>query len=322
MIQAKCIQKFRDKQNKIYGYKLVDINGQTQDVKSDNLKQAIRNKQIQVVNLTLTSDGRLVDKVSDNLKSSKLGEAPVQKQSREDEIFETASNVREVSEIDAIFGPKIEDEQPTKINKTNTTNMNNLAVLTNKMIRDNYITYIPNGSNGLCTSHEEILYNKHIIFKSLVPSDIINKALLDNKGAVKISRDIIAYPKNKNTVIIASSKKIALQDSYAGTCDCGLFKELHIKSIDIRDVDMHLMTDMTEMFSNCDATHYNLDGLDLSMCDSYAYMFYRCNAHTISMHDVKINKQADTSYMFGEMTADELITYDSFIEQIYENRVW
>lgn len=29
MIQAKCIEKFRDKQGKIYGYRLVDINGQT-----------------------------------------------------------------------------------------------------------------------------------------------------------------------------------------------------------------------------------------------------------------------------------------------------
>ena len=62
MIQAKCIQKFRDNSNKIYGYRLQDINGQTQDVKAEELKSAIRNKQIHIVNLTLTSDNRLVDK--------------------------------------------------------------------------------------------------------------------------------------------------------------------------------------------------------------------------------------------------------------------
>ena len=50
MITAKCIQKFRDKNNNIYGYRLVDINGQTQDVQSKNLKQAIANNEVHVVN--------------------------------------------------------------------------------------------------------------------------------------------------------------------------------------------------------------------------------------------------------------------------------
>lgn len=76
MIQTKCIQKFRDKNNHIYGYRLQDINGKTQDVEPNNLKQAITNKQIHVVNLTLTSDGRLVDTNEKQLKSKELGEAP------------------------------------------------------------------------------------------------------------------------------------------------------------------------------------------------------------------------------------------------------
>lgn len=71
MIQAKCIQKFRDKQNKIIGYRLQDINGQTQDVTPEILKKAIFNNQISVVNLTLTSDNRLVDsKEDDNIRKN------------------------------------------------------------------------------------------------------------------------------------------------------------------------------------------------------------------------------------------------------------
>ena len=77
IIQAKCIQKFRDKQNRIYGYRLVDLNGQTQDVTSDNLKNAIANGQIHVVNLTLSKDGRLVDTSEKQLQSKSLGKAPV-----------------------------------------------------------------------------------------------------------------------------------------------------------------------------------------------------------------------------------------------------
>ncbi|MBO5389455.1 MAG: hypothetical protein J6A59_15235 [Lachnospiraceae bacterium] len=77
MIQAKCIEKFRDKTGKIYGYKLTDLNNQTQDVKPENLKEAIRNKQIHVINLRLTSDNRLVDTNEKQLQNIEiLGGAP------------------------------------------------------------------------------------------------------------------------------------------------------------------------------------------------------------------------------------------------------
>lgn len=61
MIQAKCIQKFRNKQNQIYGYRLQDTRGAIKDVLADQLKIAIKNKQINIINLTLTSDNRLID---------------------------------------------------------------------------------------------------------------------------------------------------------------------------------------------------------------------------------------------------------------------
>ena len=80
MIQVKCIQKYRDKNNHIYGYKLIDLNGQTQDVKAENLKRAIKNRQVEVVNLTLTEDGRLMDKTEKVLQTKVLGKAPTQLQ--------------------------------------------------------------------------------------------------------------------------------------------------------------------------------------------------------------------------------------------------
>ena len=61
MIQAKCIQKFRDKSNRIFAYRLVDSKGQMKDVAAESLKRAILSNQIHVINLKLTSDNRLVD---------------------------------------------------------------------------------------------------------------------------------------------------------------------------------------------------------------------------------------------------------------------
>lgn len=50
--------------NHIIGYKIIDENKKTVAVKSDVLKRAIRSGQVEVINLTLTSDNRLIDKKS------------------------------------------------------------------------------------------------------------------------------------------------------------------------------------------------------------------------------------------------------------------
>ena len=68
MIAVRCIEKFRDKNNVIIGYRLQDSQGVTKDVYPDQLKVAIRNQQITVINLTLTSDNRLVDNTPDQIK--------------------------------------------------------------------------------------------------------------------------------------------------------------------------------------------------------------------------------------------------------------
>lgn len=54
--------KFRDKNGKIIGYKIQSDKGEVREVKAEELKKAIMSKKIEVLNLTLTSDGRLVDK--------------------------------------------------------------------------------------------------------------------------------------------------------------------------------------------------------------------------------------------------------------------
>lgn len=91
MIQAKCIEKFRDKTGKIYGYRLIDLNNQTQDVTPENLKQAILNKQIHVVNLTLTSNNRLIDTTEKQLQSKVLGKAPVNPVEKLDETYKNVA---------------------------------------------------------------------------------------------------------------------------------------------------------------------------------------------------------------------------------------
>ena len=55
-----CTMKFRDRSNKIVGYRLMG-DGRVQDFEAGELKRAIASGNIRVDNLKLTSDGRLVD---------------------------------------------------------------------------------------------------------------------------------------------------------------------------------------------------------------------------------------------------------------------
>lgn len=62
MQKVKCIRKIRDAKGKITGYTIQNLTGETRTVDKDKLKEAVRNKQIDIVNMTLTSDNRLIDK--------------------------------------------------------------------------------------------------------------------------------------------------------------------------------------------------------------------------------------------------------------------
>ena len=61
MITVTCTEKLRDKNNRIVGYELQDCNGKKMRFTSEQVKQAVFLQQIRIVNLKLTSDGRLID---------------------------------------------------------------------------------------------------------------------------------------------------------------------------------------------------------------------------------------------------------------------
>ena len=62
MIKVMCIGTKRDTHNKILGYYLKDKNKFKRYIGKSKLKELIKSGQMQVLNLTLTSDNRLVFK--------------------------------------------------------------------------------------------------------------------------------------------------------------------------------------------------------------------------------------------------------------------
>lgn len=64
MLECKCIQKYKDKKGVIEGYDIAYGNS-TRTMTANELKAMIKNNKIRVLNLTLTKDGRLIDKKVD-----------------------------------------------------------------------------------------------------------------------------------------------------------------------------------------------------------------------------------------------------------------
>ena len=59
-IECICVKRVRDKQGVLQSYVLQNKDGKRKTVTADELKKGIRQKKVNVVNLTLTSDDRLV----------------------------------------------------------------------------------------------------------------------------------------------------------------------------------------------------------------------------------------------------------------------
>ena len=72
MLQVKCIHKFRNAKGKIYGYRIQDISNNIKSVSPEKLRNAIRSGEVCVSNLTLTSNGRLIDCIEQNLLNTTI----------------------------------------------------------------------------------------------------------------------------------------------------------------------------------------------------------------------------------------------------------
>lgn len=67
MVYCKVIYVFKDYKNKIYGYRIQDMSGNTMDVEPLQLKDAVNRHEICLTNMKLTSDNRLIPIKDNNL---------------------------------------------------------------------------------------------------------------------------------------------------------------------------------------------------------------------------------------------------------------
>ena len=198
MIQVKCIKKFRDDNNRIYGYRVVDLNGFTQDVEAERLKQAIIKGDVDVINMKLTSNGRLIDSDNKRMDIKKLGPTPLPKTIKtvntsediltlvakafivlDSELCNMDSSMAEIAE-NLCASAKLQFEYSKAIN--------DYAYLNKKLI-EAYKILLKTDSETLDSQVEYYTQNQQGIIKSLQRYQSENQTEHKIVKAVKIIRD-------------------------------------------------------------------------------------------------------------------------------------
>ena len=62
MLKLKAVSKFYDRYGRVIGYTLSDESGKLKEVSNNDIKAAIKSGKIEVINLTITADNRLIKK--------------------------------------------------------------------------------------------------------------------------------------------------------------------------------------------------------------------------------------------------------------------
>ena len=290
MLQAKCIQKFK-KNNQIYAYRLQDFQGNIKDVYSDQLKQAIKNQQIIIINLTLTSDNRLVSttptqqpqkSTTTQAKQSKISNEQIQN------ILAKAKLLNCLKEVPTACNHKcylisMSDTQHIICIPDDITKLNHSAF--EQVFTDN----IKKLKGAL-----KVVGGKHLKDASYMFDDCQAQSIdLSNFYTSKVTNMGGMF-----TLCKAQSLDLSRFDTSNVTYMGGMFQGCQAKSIDLSNFDTSKVTDMCYMFGSCQAQSLDLNNFDTSNVTDMEAMFRKCQAQSIDLSDFNTSKVTNMRSMF------------------------
>lgn len=190
----RCVRRFRNKSNVIVGYRLIDSSGKTKDVGADALKKALRNNVIQVSNLSLTTDNRIISlNIKDTIKKQSINH-------KEFGPFEvTQELIDSLNVLDLKF--KVVTDRGVLEEIGDKIRYNTLGEKYQTKVLSDYVYFIRNDSIGEIISGREIIMsniqNNHAIAKT---KETIHCLIGDNEP----------YKLIDDTVMVDVGKKLYL----------------------------------------------------------------------------------------------------------------
>ena len=316
MIQAKCIEKFRDVSGKIIGYRLQAYDGSVTDIFADAVKDMIRNKELDVTNLTLTSDGRLVDTSS---KQDGSGAISVGKDGRVDDkmIESVLQDARDqgfpIKSVPSCNGNNsfiiktpegyqvlIPSNVSDIINKA--TNGINLINEIRRLSNPNYSLEVIGGSNVMFIQG----MFEGTCFRSidLTKFDTSSVKIMNNAFKNCICPDINLSRLNTSQV----------RDMFAA------FKGCKTLNLDLRSFNVPYVVTTAQMFMDCDCMYIDLSSFGGNKIEFMADMFNGCKAQSINLFGLYTGDVKDMCRMFRNCETD-VLDLTSFVTGNVSNMV-
>ena len=267
MITCRCIQKFRNKHGKIYGYKLQDSSGQIRDVTSEELKRAINDKQINITNLVLTTDGRIISKRKDT------------------------SNIE--TDIDSLIAKARISGKHTIKNGIHIINVSDSKVL----------AYIPNDIDNtilLSGTFENIKGHLKVIGGSaLIDAEgLFEYCKAQSLDLTNFDTSNIEYMSRMfqncsiNHIDLSNFNTSRVNDMSYMFCMC------NAQTLNISNFNTSNVVNMHQMFKGCKINKLNLSSFNTERVNNMHAMFYDCETEILDLHNFDTSNVLDMSEMF------------------------
>lgn len=79
MLKLKCLEKIRNNNGRIIGYRLEDAFGTVREIQPKPLKEAIIQGKVEVINLAMSTDGKIIDKITPTKQQKIYVETPIER---------------------------------------------------------------------------------------------------------------------------------------------------------------------------------------------------------------------------------------------------
>lgn len=306
-MKAKCILKIRDKTNNIIGYKLRDQNGNIAAVEPDKLKDAIREHKIEVVNLKLTADNRLI-----NVATKQKLNAYDTRAKR----VETLVNKYRTLGVPMNYIETACSEKCIIFDK-------------NLITSDEYVIYIPNGVTKLGENFADSIKNFHSKLVIIGGNDLKDLSYafegcfarvldLSNMNTSNVINMHGMFNQCKSQHIDMSNFDTSqVQDMSSMFLECKtchlvfesfdtsnvttmkeMFRESNVRNLDLSSFNTSNVTDMESMFNQCKTKTIDVSSFNTEKVTDMSGMFHNCEIDYIDLSSFNTKNVKDMSCMF------------------------
>ena len=309
MYKVKCIEKIRDKNNHIIEYKLIGNNNDIKTLKYNELKKHIRSGQIEVINLTLTSDNRLIDKKQDTPSK------PTVTHSKQDSKAESLLNrVRTLGYNINSFNTDCRHKCYIASSPDNTKHI--------LIIPDN-VKYIYESGKSMQSREQKKLYKYMTSIKCALKvvggKGLTSTCYLFNNCSAQYI-DLSSFDTSNATDMPemfrnCKAQSIDLRSFNTGkvTNMCSMFESCRVQSLDLSSFNTSNATDMSFMFYGCEAQFIDLRSFNTSNVKIMCKMFSNCKVHSLDLSSFNTSNVTDMHHMFNSCEAQyiDLSSFDT-----------